>query len=297
MSKLENQEVSEESGEEIQEEEQSQVAALAEIQAEQQKARGTGWVPESEFRGKKENWRPAAEWNEYGDKHIPFIKAELRGTKEENAALKEKLGSLESVVEKMTTVQDKFGEDSYNKSISDIKTQRREAAGREDWEEYDRLEEQEAQIVKPAPVAETEPESNEQTQAIPPHPEAVKFMEAESWFNADPQLQKYAYYIGQELNKNKDPDAAPGQEKAFYARVAREVKTMFPHKFTNPNQDKSDIVEPTLRGGGTPPSGNGAKGWDDLPAVAKQQCAKMMAEDKEYTKEEYVKHYPFDDEE
>lgn len=306
MSELENQEVSEEVNEEteeIQEEGQQEQAVLdAEKQkaafeaGEKQRAIDAGWVDKSDFRGPGKNWRDYGEYNKRADEMMPIMRAELRGTKEENAALKKQLGGLESTVKKMTTMQDKFSEDFYDKSISGIKARKLEAVEASDTELYQQLDEQEAQIVKPAPVAEPEGEKNEETQSIPAHPEAVKFMEANPWFSDDPQLQEYAISVGRQLNEQNDPVAELGQQKAFYAKVEQKVKTMFAHKFKNPNQNKSDIVESRIRGGDTSKAENGAKGWDDLPVEAKQQCKKMMAEDEGYTKEEYVKYYPFDEE-
>jgi hypothetical protein len=299
MSEIENQETDLGESEESEEQDSAQEQEQAALEAKKQqaiveaeaKARKTGWVPEPEFKGDPKNWRPAEEWNERGDEYIPFIKAELKETKEQLTGLEGENKSLKTKIEKMTTVQDKFVEDFYDKSISELEEQELKAVEEGDTETFQRIREQKDKIEKPEPVAEPEPGD----QLDQEHPVFKQWKTDNPWFETDPRMARYAVMVGNELAEAKDPTAVPGREAEFGAKVTAEVKAAFPDKFTNPKQNRSDMDEPTIRGGEPSETGNGAKGWDDLPADAKQHCKKLMAEHEGYTVEEYIKHYPFDE--
>ena len=126
-----------------------EVEAQAVLAAEETKARETGWVEKEKFRGDPKNWRPATEWNEYGDKHIPFIKAELRGTKEKLSVIENENKRLNSVVDKMTTVQDKIADDFYDKNLAELNEQELKAVEDGDTEAFQRIREQKEKIKKP----------------------------------------------------------------------------------------------------------------------------------------------------
>jgi hypothetical protein len=72
------------------------------------------------------------------------------------------------------------------------------------------------------------------------------------------------------------------------AQVDAKVKETFPHKFVNPNRSQATVVD----GGAarTAPQGAGKKGYNEMPAAAKQQCDAFV-KDGVLTRDQYVKDF------
>src|SRR5208283_1458393 len=72
----------------------------------EQKARSMGWLPESDFRGRKENWVEAEKYVERGEQFIPFLQADKRKLEGQLTATNQKVSALEtSLKEASDTIQ------------------------------------------------------------------------------------------------------------------------------------------------------------------------------------------------
>ncbi len=248
-----------------------------------EEAVSTGWVPKEQFKGNLEKWRPAEEWVDRGREFIPFIKSENKDLKTQVTTLNDKLSKTQEMIDRMLKVQTKYSEDFYNTKLSEINEQKLQAVEAGDKDRFKTLELQAATLKKPEPLK-VEPVI---------HDDVKRWInENQEWFEKDPQLTQYARYIGDQMSRNKDPLATPGNEYAFCKKIEEEVKKTFHHKFTNQNQQRSEMDDTNTRGGETKPKG---KGWNDLPLDAKNLCNKMISDmalqGRTYTKEQYVKDY------
>jgi len=258
------------------------------------KATDTGWQPEKEFKGDPKAWRPAEEWNKRGDELIPFIKIALKDKTAENetlkgevATLKKKNESTEDTLQRIIKTQDAFGENQYASNIADLEVQELEAFDEGDKERFREIREEKAKIIKPEVLIPKEPDL--ETKATPEETEAdfQRWVKDNQWFNDDPALKRAAIGAANELESN----GVKINTYDFFEQAGAQVKKDFAERFTNPNQDKSNVDESSLRGGESV-SDNGSKGYSDLPQAAKAVCNKMIANPRmNMTKEKYAAEY------
>lgn len=269
-----------------QQEQQEQPQGMQIDPAIEQEAVKTGWVPKEQFKGDPSKWRPADQWVERGREYIPFIKAEKRELEGKVSDLTAKLDQTTDMMRKMVQIQSKYSDDFYDTKIADIKTRKRQAAEEQDWDLYDNLDAQETTIKKPEPLP--DPSVN---QGAPISPGMQRWVdENKEWFKVDKDLTDYAVFLANKMETEGSPLIAPGREYELGQEVKKNLERIFPDKFKNPNQQRSDFDESHLR---SPDLQNRNKGktWNDLPDVAKAQCEKLITEIPNYTKEQYIKDY------
>lgn len=238
----------------------------------EEKAISQGWVPEEQWKGDPEKWRPAKEFVERGENIIPILKDRLNKLEEElQLALKVNKAEIEAV-KKATLEQAKK---DYEKQLADLRKQKFEAVQSGDVEEYTKIEQKEKTLKQPEEVKPTET------------PVFTEWKSKNSWYNTDNDLTDWAEFVAAKIHK-ENPNM---EERAFYESVASRVKAQFPDKFTNPNRDKADMAE----GGGAKPSGGKKKNWADLPDSAKSAYSRLSkkfeAKGRKLDKDTYVKEY------
>ena len=268
--------------------------AQEQVQAEEQHARATGWVPKEEFRGDPRKWRDAGSWNEYADRVLPIARATNKALEEKIAALETELATSKDTLTRITKVQDKFSGDFYDTEVANIEAAIERAVEQGDIPLYRELRTKRDKIVKPEAMKAEEPKA--QAESI--HPEVAQWREQNPWFDPESTtpsaMTAYAMAVGNQLAKQNDPISLPGNEKAFCQRITETVKKEFPHKFANPNRQRTEIDEPDLRGGEGFSSGNN-RDWNHLPPEAKAYCVNVyLKQFPRATREEYVKLYPWD---
>jgi hypothetical protein len=251
------------------------------------RARLQGWIPKEEFRGDTSKWISADEFVKRADHLMPILKSVNRKLETKLTDAERRLSEIQGTVEKMAKVQTKYSTDQYETLVLDIRTRKRQAAETGDLALYDQLEQQEKLVAKPEPI-----EVKPSPPSDAPHPEVSRWVgENSSWFNTDRELTDYAMFVGEQLKRNQDPLAMPGNEYAFCQEVKNRVQRTFPSKFQNPNQRRGDMDESNLRGGENQNTPSGKKTWNDLPTEAKHQCTSLLAQIPGYTKEKYLKDY------
>ena len=254
------------------------------------RAKMQGWVPKEEFRGDQAKWISADEFVKRADHMMPILKSVNKRLEGQVSELNKKLSQTQDMIGKMVKIQGKYSEDFYTTKISEIKTEKRKAAEAGDWPTYDRLEIEEGKLTKPETV-EVSQSSSSENMMNDDNVEVQRWeRENRTWYGTDTEMTDYAKFVGDQMVKIKDPLALPGNAYAFCQAIKEKVQKTFPHKFTNPNRNRSDIDESNIRGGELPQTGT-KKTWNDLPADAKQQCLKLINNIKGYTKEKYIQDY------
>jgi len=266
-------------------------------EAIEKKAMDMGWSPEEKFRGEPENFVDAKTFIERGEGYIPFLKkdlarigGELKSSREEVAGLKGDIKALGEYHKKTAEREHKRAEADFEKQITDLKSQLREAAAEDDLVEFDKVETQIENLEKnkpEAPVVETTPVD---TQPQGPHPDFPAWLADNQWFNEQPRLAAYATQVEREISTSN-----PGMVgRPLMDEITKEIKRVFPEQFENPNRHNDNTVDT----GGTPPAGGNNKKhtFANLPEDAKKEYARMAKKTgwEWFTKDKYLEEYDWE---
>jgi hypothetical protein len=199
------------------------------LSAAEEKAREQGWVPQEEWEGDPEQWRPAKEFLDRGEL---FKKIE-----DQNRTIKEFKKALEDLKGHHAKTRDT----EYRRALETLKAQKVQAIEEGDAQSVVKIDDQ-IDLVK-------EEQRKLATQAYEPavpelNPEFVAWTDRNKWYERDENMKIFADALGQRL-------AAAGRSpSAVLAEVERQVREEFPHKFKNPNRDKPGAVESSTTKGG-----------------------------------------------
>ncbi len=199
------------------------------LSAAEEKAMEQGWVPEDQWEGDPEQWRPAKEFLDRGEL---FKKIE-----DQNRTIKEFKRALEDLKGHHAKTRDT----EYKRALDTLKAQKVQAIEDGDAQSVVKLDDQ-IDLVK-------EEQRKLAAQAHEPavaelNPEFVAWTERNKWYERDDSMKLFADALGQRL-------AAAGKSPAaVLTEVERQVREEFPHKFKNPNRDKPGSVEGSTNKGG-----------------------------------------------
>lgn len=245
-------------------------------------ARDWGWVPKDDFKGDPEKWKPAQQFVEDGETVLPIVRSQNKRLKEEIDTIKQ---SYESRFEKMERMNAKTLERQkaqYEQQISDIKTQQRAAVADGDQEAFDALEKKRETLEK---------EQSEHV-ASDDKPESVQaaWVAKNDWFTTDFDMADEATRYSQWLAQ-RNPSITLADN---LAATEKHIKEKHPEKFGGKKNDAAATNgHAAVDGGGAFNAIPGAKktAFDQLPAEAKAQAEKDVAQGLYKTKEEWAKVY------
>ena len=186
-----------------------------ELSPVEQQALEQGWVPQDQWEGDPEAWRPAKEFVERGElyKSIHTTKRELKQTQ---AALTTMQRHHQMVFEK-----------AYNKALADLRAEKRVAMREQD---FDRLEAVETQIDQLQDEHQKEVaqlrvvEHQVQSPAITPQFQA--FLDKNAWYAEDAELRAEADALGAGYMSRPDAD-----RNKLLDHVESKIKQLHPEKF------------------------------------------------------------------
>lgn len=228
----------------------------------EQRAMDGGWVPQEEWQGDPDDWRPAKEFVDRGEL---FKKIE-----DQSRTIKQFKQTLDAMGKHHAQVR----EVEYKRALETLKAQKKEALVEGDADAVIDIDEkialvrEEQQELKstPAPVSQ-EPTAN---------PILDRWQEKNNWYSRDKAMTAFADALGRELHsEGKSLSDA-------LVEIDKQVKTEFPHKFRNPNKDKPGIVEGSSNRGGK------ADLSMDLTEEERQVMHKLVKTGV-MTKEQYIK--------
>ncbi|KKN77967.1 hypothetical protein LCGC14_0355320 [marine sediment metagenome] len=261
--------------------------------SEGEEAQEGGETPDAELeaRAKRMGWHGKEDYNGPEDRFVD-AKTFIEKSETELPITRERLRRLDKRVAKQDKVIKEFGEfhagveaRAYEKALTDIRREKRDAANAEDMEKYDDLAKQEVELEKTAPKG--GPMAGES-----PPPEITDWANSTPWFKTPDRpggntgMTNFAIAHHGELLVEK-----PGLTiEENLEEVTSEVKRRFPEKFANPKRGDAASVEGTS---GTKPPAKGGRSYGDLPADAKAACDSFIAE-KLMTKAEYLKQYKWE---
>ena len=256
-------------------------------------AREMGWVPEDQFRGPQDKWRPADEFVRRGEEILPIVQSQLRKTKAEHQQLAQAFEKKEiefnQRLERMDNVYRKAAENQRMVSVQDIEAQKLQAVELGDTQLYKQLTDRENALFRDFSIdEESQAQPNEPQQGTPQvQQEVIDWGERNQWFLSDPYLNSIAQAEEQRIRQQ-----FPGLSLAEQLdEVTRAVKERHPEKFNiAPRAQKQNFstVEGTQRSTGSRKVG---KGWNDIPAADRKTGSSLLEDGTFKSKDEYAKAY------
>jgi hypothetical protein len=234
-------------------------------------ARANGWKPEEEWKGDppRDGFKSAAEFVQDGFK--------IQQTQHDKIdRLQEQLSGINKRMEEMSAGEAKRLHKALESQKERLLAERQEAVEVGDTAKFTQVDEE---------LRRTEQELNEvapQTTQDPFVAGEQEFKQKNEWFEKDRAMTAFAFSIAGGL-RNAYPDITPDE---YYAEIESAVKEQFPNKFVNPRRADGATVE-----GSSPKPNTKSKGFNSLPAEAKEAYNEIAMYNKKLTKEAYAKSF------
>jgi hypothetical protein len=232
------------------------------LSAAEEKAMEQGWVPQDQWEGEPEQWRPAKEFLDRGEL---FKKIE-----DQNRTIKE----FKRALDDLKGHHSKTREVEYARALEALKMQKQSAIEEGDGAAVIKLDDQ-IDLVKDEQQR-LKIQNNQPTEEVI-NPEFSNWVEKNKWYETSEPMKAYADALGRNL-------AASGlSPSAVLLEVEKQVKLEFPNKFTNPNRNKPGAVEGSSNKGG---KGNDSFSLSDEERRVMQRFVRTGAmSEKEYIAE------------
>lgn len=199
------------------------------LSAVEEKAMDAGWVPEDQWEGDPEQWRPAKEFLDRGEL---FKKIE-----DQNRTIKE----FKRALDDLKGHHAKTRETEYARALAALKDQKKTALEEGDAAAVIKLDDQ-IDLVKDEQQKLKQVDSQPTVDNV--NPEFTSWVDKNKWYETNEPMKAYADALGRSLAfKGLSPSAV-------LQEVEKQVKIEFPNKFTNPNRNKPGAVEGSSNKGG-----------------------------------------------
>ena len=248
-------------------------------------ARMNGWVPQEDWRGDPEDWRPADEFVRRGREINPILRRN-------NERLMTEIQKRDAEIAEMRSTFDefkKFSEESRTRALEqqrqELMNRKKQAFEEDDFETVTQVDEDLRQLDRtpapaPTPAAAPEPAYDPRVQS-----EVSDWFGQNTWYE-DPKMRAVADGLGATL-RAQYPDLVGAK---FLDKVKEEMQSLMPHKFPSTSAPRVE--------GGAPPSGRTRpsgrmtvdQAFNKLPPEAKEACLKFEKQGL-MTKQQYVKEY------
>lgn len=249
---------------------------------EQERAKLQGWVPEEEYRGPKEKWKPAAEFLKIGEERWPIQNERLKTVEGRLSATLEKLDRQDKSIKDFVEFQKGRDQRAVETAKRELKEEQLKAVTDADPDKFLRLEKEIDELDKKDPEKTTK---DPQTDEIPPGYD--EWRGENEWYGVDYELTAYADQVAGIIKRENKNLVG----KAFFNEVGKAVKEKYSEKFENPNRN----APPTVAGGagGGDEGGGGGKQhiYGNLPPEAKAACEQFVRDIPGFSKEQYCKDY------
>jgi hypothetical protein len=243
-------------------------------------AREIGWLPQEEFKGPAEKWKPADAYLRDGETFIPYLRADRKRLLGTNRELNSRVSALEAGLRASNALVEELhnGATAEEKAELEgqIKTLRRQLAeARQGGDIEAEIAIEEQLDAAKAKVTEVEEKAKEKKPAVVappgPDPHMQKFMRENEWFGKDEFKTAAAVSFIPILQK--DPNYASWTPDERYVRLAQEIDKRFGGRTEETRQPISKT-----EGGSRGPSGTTrGRNYDSLPAEAKAICDRQAA--------------------
>jgi hypothetical protein len=218
--------------EENQEQIEQKAPEVKELTPTELKAKEQGWVPQEEWDGEPDQWRPAKEFLDRGEL-FKKIDDQSRTIKEFRKALVD-----------MQKHNAKIAEVEYKRAYEALKQQKKEALLEGDADAVIDIDERLDMVRDAQKAAQAAPQVSPEVQEQV-HPVFNAWRERNSWYENNRAMRAFADRVG------ADAAARGASVTDVLNIVEQEVKKEFAEKFTNPNRAKAPGVEGSSNKGGS----------------------------------------------
>lgn len=206
-----------------------QAPQLSEVEI---RAQEQGWVPQDQWEGDPDAWRPAKEFLDRGElfKKIDEQKRELK--------------QIKSAMEEFGKHHAKVREVEFQRALAVLKAQKKAALEEGDHDAVVELDDRIAETKEQAREAAVEA-AKPAPQQSEPNQDFIRWQARNPWYGNDRAMKGAADEIARDVVNRGETDPAK-----ILAVVDREIRKEFPHKFENPNRQKAGAVEGSVNKGG-----------------------------------------------
>ena len=243
--------------------------AAADLGTVEERAARMGWVPKEKFRGDPSKWSDAATYVKNGEESLPILRERMKKLEQTNADLSK------SVIE-VRKQNDTVYERAYARAKKELQGEIKAAAKVGDDKKVDAATEELATLERDKAARDVSSKSD---------PVFDAWTKDNEWYK-DPELAIEAEAEAFKMRrKGETLEGAP-----FLEKVKEAVKKRFPEKFGNPRRSQPGSVERSA-GGGEDGDRGGKKGWDQLPAEAKEAGERFIKQRLVKDRASYAKQY------
>lgn len=226
-------------------------------------AREIGWVPEADFKGPKEKWKPAQQFVEDGEKILPIVRSQLKRTQEELAKEKAEFAKRLERMERMSNTSIERLKAQHKAELDRIQSEKLAAVEAGDKAEYQRLDKQEKAL---ADVKFDEPE----VKADDPKAAHDAWVAKNQWYRTDFEANDKATRYSQWLATQNPSITLADNLAQTEAYMRKEHPELFGGQ-KKPAANGHAAVDP---GGDFPGAGRKEGPGAKLPAEARAQAEK-----------------------
>ena len=276
-----------------------------------EEARSMGWVPEDEFKGKKENWVPADEYVERGRHIIPIMQANNKRMRQELLTSQSKVGTLSKQVETLNATIGEITSRMAKDQRAKLKDQKRELTRQisdarkddnpdlefqlvESLEEVKKQEEELEEEIREQEKNKKSPPANDKNGNSGYTPEMNEWLKANPWYGQDKKKTKAYERLAEDLRD--EGETAIGAE--FFAILDEKFEELYGDDGTPTKSTKRTPANKAESGGHSRSAGGsgGGKSFLSLPKEAQNACLEfadaLVGEGKTFkTLDDWKKHY------
>lgn len=246
----------------------------------EKEARIYGWVPKESFRGDESEWVDAETFVQRGKAINPILRKNNEVLMKKFTELERRLQEKEITMQQFAKYHQETEKRAYEKALSELKEQKKEAISMGDGEKVVEIDEALADL-RSSQQNTQQSQQNNSFQPPPPDPTFVAWSKENDWYVNDKRLRNFADIIGAEVREDR-PDLF-GID--FLEEVKQRVQEEFPNKFEK--KFRQSPAEGTT--GGSRSSG-GKKTAKDLPPDVRKVMEEFIKEGL-VTEQQYLKEY------
>lgn len=232
----------------------------------EQRAMEQGWVPQEEWTGDPDDWRPAKEFVDRGE----LLKS-ISALKRDNMQLKQTMADFGRHHAATREIE-------YKRALADLRAQKRDALIEGD---ADKVIEIDDTIDELKDAKERVDAAPQRVAPAEPHPAFMAWEQRNGWYKTDRGMKGYADEVARELVESGERDPVK-----ILSEIDKKVRKEFPHKFNNPARERAGAVEGAAQKGGRPKDDLVSQMSDDERRIMNRIVSSGVI-----TKEKYLEEY------
>jgi len=246
-----------------------------------------GWRPKDQYKGPDDKWISADQYIEVATESMPVLRKTLKTMEDKYDKTERRLAEMAEAFNVYREFATKAEVRAYEKARSELVTERDAAIAQADVSAVKAVD---AKIAEHEATKPAEPKRVDRTAdpAPPLAPEIQDWIEANPWFNDDPDMKADATDIDNGL-RIREPTLSIRDR---LAKVKMKVQRLYPEKFANTRREAPSAVGSS---NGVAARKKNEKSYENLPPEAKKACDKLVLQmkghKKPFTRDEYVADY------